>query len=133
MRTRLYHRYALRGFTLVALIPFFAGCGQPVREDRSIQWSKGGESVGFQHGQEGVFLAGKDGGKLTKIFQPDAAVIATSTPLWSSTGTRVIFTTARAPNGQPRVNLPAFGDQDPTGRIPAAVFRIQFLVQARRS
>src|SRR5438132_10453938 len=118
MRTRLYHRYALRGFTLVALILFFAGCGQPVREDRSIQWSKGGESVGFQHGQEGVYLAGKDGGKLTKIFQPDSGVIATSTPLWSPAGKRVIFTTARSPSRQPPANLSFLnGAQDPAGNL----------------
>ena len=30
------------------------GCGQPVREDRSINWSQEGKAVGFQHGQEGV-------------------------------------------------------------------------------
>ena len=76
-----------------------------MREDRSINWAKDGESVGFQHGQEGVFLADKDGRKLTKIFQPNADVIAISTPLWSPIGMRVLFTTARSQIGQPTVNL----------------------------
>jgi hypothetical protein len=114
----LRHRYALVGFGLCAFMAVLAGCGQPVREDRSINWSKEGESVGFQHGQEGVFLADKDGGKLTKIFQPDAGMIATSTPLWSPAGKRVVFTTARSASGQAPVNLPFLnGDQDPAGKI----------------
>jgi Tol biopolymer transport system component len=118
MHTRLRHRYALAGFGLLAFVTFLAGCGQPVREDRSINWSKEGESVGFQHGQEGIFLAPKDGGKLTKIFQPDSGMIATSTPLWSPTGKRVLFTTARSPSGQPPVNLSFMGgEQDPAGKI----------------
>jgi len=118
MPARLRHRYALIGFGLLAFVGFLAGCGQPVREDRSIHCSKGGESVGFQHGQEGVFLADKDGRKLTRIFQPDPGVIATSTPLWSPAGRRVLFTSARSPGGQPPVNLPSLtGQQDPAARI----------------
>jgi hypothetical protein len=89
-----------------------------VREDRSINWSKEGDSVGFQHGQEGVFLADKDGGKVTKIFQPGQDVIAVSSPLWSPAGKRVLFTTARNAGGRPSVNLPlGSGDQDPAGNI----------------
>jgi Tol biopolymer transport system component len=80
-----------------------AGCGQPVREDRSINWSSEGKSVGFQHGQEGVFVADKDG-KLSKIFQPEKDVIATSTPLWSPKGRKAIFTTARPAQGTPHVS-----------------------------
>ena len=48
MHARLRHRYALVGFKLLVLVAFLAGCGQPVREDRSINWSKEGSSVGFQ-------------------------------------------------------------------------------------
>src|SRR5215831_3707485 len=99
MRSHLRRWYALVGCALFTCIALLAGCRQPVREDRSINWSKEGSSVGFQHGQEGVFLADKDGGRLTKIFQPDAGVIATSTPLWSPTGKRVLFTTARTAGG----------------------------------
>jgi hypothetical protein len=113
----MYARLGIR-YGLVAFVALLAGCAQPAREDRSITWSKGGESVGFQHGQEGVFLADKDGRKLTRIFQPDPGVLATSTPLWSPSGKRVLFTTARSPNGQPPVRLPfGNGHQDPAGTV----------------
>jgi tetratricopeptide (TPR) repeat protein len=117
MMSRPRCRSALFGFGLVALVPVVAGCERPVREDRSINWSSGGASLGFQHGSEGVFLADKDGRNLTKIAQPDPDVIATSTPLWSPTGKRVIFTTARSPNGRPPMTLPFVGPPDPAGRI----------------
>jgi hypothetical protein len=118
MHAHLRHWYALVGSGLFALVVLLAGCGQPVREDRSINWSKEGGAVGFQHGQEGVFLADKDGRKLTKIFQPDLGVIATSTPLWDPAGKRVLFTTARSPGDQPQGNLPFLsGEQDPAGNI----------------
>ena len=57
------------------------------------------DSVGFQHGDQGVFVADKDGGGLKKVFQPGADVLATSTPLWSPKGRRLVFTTARAADG----------------------------------
>ncbi len=102
---------------IVVLLLIGAGCGQPVREDRSINWEKSGQSVGFQHGKEGVFLADKDGGRLTKIFQPGEDVIATSSPLWSPDNRKVIFTTARAPAGQPHIETPNWGRDDPAGNI----------------
>jgi hypothetical protein len=118
MSSRSRHRSALVSIGLFVIVPFVAGCGSPVREDRSINWSDGGASVGFQHGQDGVFLADKDGRKLVKIAQPDRDVIATSTPIWSPRGKRVIFTTARSPNGQASIDLPFFGGPlDPAGRI----------------
>jgi hypothetical protein len=118
MNARLRYRSAPIGLSLLMLAVFLTGCGEPVREGRSINWSKEGDSVGFQHGREGVFLAGKDGGQLTKIFQPGPSVVATSTPLWSPTGKRVIFTTARSPGGQPPVNLPfALTGEDAAGNV----------------
>src|SRR5207237_7840383 len=72
-----------------------SGCGQPVREDRSINWSQEGQGVGFQHGKEGVFLADKQGNKLRKILQRSDGVLATSTPLWSPEAQKLIFTTGR--------------------------------------
>jgi hypothetical protein len=118
MHLRVPYRDAIVGFGLLAFAALLAGCRQSVREDRSIHWSREGESIGFQHGQEGVFLADKDGRNLTRIFQPDPGVIATSTPLWAPAGKRVLFTTARSPNGQLPANL-AFGssEEDPAGRI----------------
>jgi tetratricopeptide (TPR) repeat protein len=95
------------------------GCGQPVREDRSVTFSKDGNQVGFQHNEDGVFLASKDGGAPVKIFQPDANILATSTPLWSPDGQKVIFTSARSQDGTPPVrNVWPFGaTNDPAGRI----------------
>jgi tetratricopeptide (TPR) repeat protein len=93
-----------------------AGCA-PVREDRTITWSGQGDSVGFQHGQEGVFVADREGGGLRKIFQPGADVLAVSPPLWAPSGGRLIFTTARST--QPGNALPPQfrGDPDPAGRL----------------
>jgi hypothetical protein len=94
------------------------GCGQPVREDRTIQWSGEGKSVGYQHGQDGVFLADQDGGKLTKVFQPASDVIATSTPLWNQAANQVIFATARPRPGSQPVNWPfSPGSEDPAGAL----------------
>jgi hypothetical protein len=55
------------------LVP--VGCSEPVREDRSVEWSSQGDAVGFQHRDDGVYLADQ-GSKLQKIFQPDARVSA---------------------------------------------------------
>ncbi len=53
------------------------GCG--TREDRTITFSTSGDRVAFQHGREGVFVADKEGGGLTKIFTPGKDVIAVGT------------------------------------------------------
>lgn len=104
---RFAHRSAsvrvLMGTALSLLA--FIGCGPGVRQDRTIAWSPEGKHVGFQH-DEGVFVAGEDGQELRKIFQPAPDVIATSPPLWSPQGGRLIFTTARDPN-QPAGQNPA--------------------------
>jgi hypothetical protein len=118
MYARLRYRYALIGPGLFTLLALLAGCTSPVREDRSINWSHDGGSVGFQHGREGIFLADKDGQELTRIFQPDAGVIAMSTPLWDSAGKRVLFTTARRPAGQAPATRPfTSGEDDPAGNL----------------
>lgn len=103
---------------LAGLVPL--GCGEPVREDRTITWSAEGKGVGFQHGEQGVFVADKEGGKLEKVFQPDPDVIATSTPLWSPKGRRMIFTTARsAVEGAPTQGAALWngGEPDPAGNL----------------
>jgi hypothetical protein len=118
MYARLRHRYALIALGLFTFLALLAGCGQPVREDRSINFSRDGGSVGFQHGSEGIFLADSDGQNLTRIFQPDAGVIATSTPLWDPASKRVLFTTARRPAGKQPVTLPlAPGTDDPADNL----------------
>ncbi len=95
------------------------GC-EPVREDRTITWSANGEAVGFQHAEQGVFVADKQGKALKKVYQPDAGVIATSTPLWSPTDRRLIFTTARDASGRSRTRglslLPGI-EPDPNGEL----------------
>ena len=50
MHTYLRHRCAPAGFGPLAFVALLAGCGQPVREDRSINWSNEGGSIGFQPG-----------------------------------------------------------------------------------
>jgi WD40 repeat protein len=82
----------------LGLVLALAGC-DAVQEDRTIEFSAQADSVGFQHGDQGVFVADKDGGALVKVFQPGADVLATSTPLWSPKGRRLVFTTARAADG----------------------------------
>ncbi len=80
----------------VTIILATVGCSsEAVKEDRSINFSHGGDGVGFQHGEEGVFVASDDGDKLEKIFDPGEETIAVSSPLWSPVDKRLIFTSAR--------------------------------------
>src|SRR5262249_26198091 len=107
-------RWSAPGVLPVAVLGvLLAGC-QPVREDRAVAWSPDGKQVAFQHGQEGIFIGGKEGEPPQKIFQPGPEVLASSTPLWSPDGKRLLFTTARARNGQPAQRPPGAAD-DPDG------------------
>jgi len=99
----------MRRALLIALI---AAC-QPVREDRTIEWSPDGGAVGFQHGPQGVYVADRDGATLEKIHDPDKQVIATSAPLFAPGDRRLIFTTAK-PIGEAQAALLPF---DPAGAI----------------
>jgi hypothetical protein len=98
---------------LLGFVLALSGCG--TRENRTITFSTDGRRVAFQHGREGVFVADKDGRGLTKIFTPGKDVIAVGTPLWAPNDRRLIFTTARAPDGVAAV-VPASAD-DPAGRV----------------
>jgi hypothetical protein len=90
-----------RRLFLLALVALaIAGCGQPVREDRSITFSGDGSQSGFQHGNEGVFVVEAEGEAPKKIFQPGDDVVATSPPLWGPTDKRLLFTTARPVHGE---------------------------------
>ena len=91
------------------------GC-QPVREDRSINFQTNGDQVAFQHGSDGIFIADQHGGPPTKIFQPAADVVATSTPLWSPTDKRLIFTTAKKAADM-NIELHLGGEADPAGKL----------------
>ena len=110
-------RVLSRRWSALFLCLALVGCGSPVREDRSIRWQADGGQVGFQHGKEGVFLADREGGNLRKIHQPDPSVVAVSSPLWSPSGSRVLFTTAKAAAPQtnlaPGVSVP----DDPAGNL----------------
>ena len=113
------------GVGLLGLVLALVGC-EAVREDRTIEFSADASSVGFQHGEQGVFVADRGGG-LKKVFQPGAEVLATSTPLWSPQGRRLIFTTACAADGdaaasaraqaQVRGLLRGGPDPDPAGDL----------------
>src|SRR5262249_51342542 len=81
-----------------------AGC-QEVKEDRSINFASDGSQVGFQHGQDGVYVADIQGTGLKKIFQPTEDLIAVSSPLFSPTDRRLIFTTAKAADGSKATKL----------------------------
>jgi hypothetical protein len=103
----------LRSATLLLGLTL-ASCSPGVRQDRTVTWSAGGQAVGFQHNEAGVFIANQEGGPLEKIFQPGPDVIVTSTPLWSPTDRRLLFTTARDPNGQPQ---PPAVELNPEGEV----------------
>lgn len=101
---------------LLVTVCALTGCGG-VRQDRTISFSADGGQVGFQHGQEGLFVADKDGKELVKIFTPGKDVQATSTPLWAPNDHRLIFATARVAADQPARPLLHFREDDPAGRI----------------
>jgi hypothetical protein len=104
----------LFGLVVASLL---GGCGQPVREDRTIQFNAGGGQVGFQHAAEGVYLADPNGGPPRKIFQPDAGVVAVSTPLWSPGGKQAVFLTATSPGQQPQTIGLNGSPEDPAGQL----------------
>ncbi|MBS0260311.1 MAG: hypothetical protein JSS02_00015, partial [Planctomycetes bacterium] len=90
-------------FLVVVAVCLLSGCGgEPVREDRAADWNRSGDAVAFQHPEQGVYVARKDGDGLAQIFAPDAKVLATSRPLFCPTDGRLIFTAAYDPEGKPR-------------------------------
>lgn len=109
----LLHRLPLLAFLSLLV----TGCAGGVREDRSIHFAPDGRQVAFQHGRDGIFISETEGAKPTKIFQPDADVIAVSSPLWSPTDKRLLFTTAKSAekNTTQLEGLPA--ESEPAGGI----------------
>src|SRR5258708_39968242 len=104
--------------SFVFLLFVVSGCGQePVRENRAVDWARDGGNVAFQHDNEGVFVADKEGAGLTKIFEPDETVLATSRPLYSPSDGRLIFTTAHDPGGQPSPAATDLFPDPPEGRV----------------
>lgn len=96
-----------------------AGCsGDTIREDRSIQFSADGGGLGFQHGDDGIFIAGSDGEGLEQIYASDDATLAVSTPLWSPQGGSLIFTVARKREPQLPSELESSATLDPATVVP---------------
>lgn len=79
--------------SVFAVVCVVTGCSPTVREDRTIEYSASGDSVAFQHGNDGVYVASSDGTKLEKVFD-SAETLAVSSPLFSADGRKLIFTTA---------------------------------------
>ena len=97
------------------------GCGQPVRQDRTIEFSRDGNQVSFQHDEEGVFIADPHGGPATKIFQPDENVVATSRPLSSPTDGRLLFATAQPLDAKQPQAVISIGPNPAEGRVVGAI------------
>lgn len=97
---------------IVALV--LSGC-QPVRQNKTITFSKDGSTVGFQHGPDGVYVAGKEGGPPVKVFEPDPNVAAMSTPLWNPKDGRLLFAMARRKDGKNPPRL--FSGETPAGSV----------------
>lgn len=97
----------------IAITIYILGCYGAVREDRTVEFSRDGQRVAFQNRDDGVFVASADGQGLTKIFQPDQNVLATSRPMSSPVDGRLIFTTA-----EPLENEPPQPPRD-SGPLPA--------------
>ncbi len=107
----------LRLVSLALTLVLLIGCDGGVREDRSADWGRDGKTVAFQHDKEGVFVADKHGQTVTRIFEPDAKVLATSRPLYSPLDGRLIFTTAYDPQGKPRDEATNLFPGDPEGSV----------------
>ncbi len=101
----------------VCLAALLAGCAEPVREDRTIEFSRDGGQVAFQHGDAGVYVADAKGGPAVKIFQPDEHVLATSRPLASPTDGRMLFATAKPQEARDTPQPRPAGPLDPAGQI----------------
>lgn len=100
-----------------AVVCVVSGCSPTVQEDRTIEYSARGESVAFQHGTDGVYVAAADGTKLEKVFD-SAEALAVSSPLFSADDSKMIFTTA-VPQEQrtaPNSSLVESWEANPTGR-----------------
>ena len=99
--------------TFMALLTLaLAGCGPA--QNRTITFSADGKQAAVEHGRDGIFIVEEDG-SLTKVFQPGPDVLVASTPLFSPTDKRLIFTTAEPVKKPDRP--PAPHDPDPAGDL----------------
>lgn len=110
--------HALRQSPFLLLVSLCViGCAGGVRENRTITFAPDGKQIAFQHGRDGVFIADSEDAEPTKIFQPDANVIAVSAPLWNPVDKRLIFTTAELIDKQAKPQGEAEAEPDPAGNI----------------
>ncbi len=87
-------RYFSRSFYLAAGLAVVLCACNGTHEDRQIEFSPDGKSVGFQHGRDGIYVRDAERGRVELVYQPPGEVIAASTPLWSPDGDRLVFATA---------------------------------------
>jgi hypothetical protein len=90
---------------------------QDVREDRTIHVDADGNAT-FQHGQNGVFVTDAQTGAPKRIYEPAPEDIAVSPPAWEPGGKRMVFTVARALDGQLREPGDAPADGSRYSEIP---------------
>ena len=88
------NRLCNAGLLVLAYALLAIGC-DGVQEGRHIEFSPSGNQVAFQHGNDGLFVADPQTGKLQKVFDPDPSIVAVSTPIWADDESAAIFTTAR--------------------------------------
>ena len=82
-------------------------------------WSATGDSVGFQHGRDGLWVWDTETDQSQQIYQPPDDVLSTSSPLWSPDGQRLVFLTAmrHSDDTAPPLGQGADWDANPEGRM----------------
>lgn len=78
----------------VLILVVAVGCSPGAREDRTITFSSDGRSVGFQHGDAGVFLNNIQAGSAEQIYELESGEIVASTPQFSGDD-HIVFAVAR--------------------------------------
>ena len=108
------HSFIVSASVIACLV---SGCAPTVQEDRTIEYSARGESVAFQHGADGVYVASSDGTKLEKVFD-SAQALAVSSPLFSADDSKMLFTTAvpQEHRSEPNSLLVEHWEANPDGR-----------------
>lgn len=103
---------AIAPFLLVAAL----GCSPGIKEDRTISFSSDGRSVGFQHGDAGIFLNDVQSGAAEQIYELEPGEIVASSPQFSDDDA-LIFAVARPyDSDQELARDPRTWDNAPSGR-----------------
>src|SRR5262249_22983070 len=91
--------------------------GDPVRQDRSLQFSADGRHAAFVDEREGIFVTDTVGGKPVRIARLPPGALAASVPLWAPDDDRLIYALARKADDAPPA---AVGRDDPEGATHSA-------------